>query len=320
MPAEKLVDQVRAECRKRHYSRRTEQSYVSWLVRYVRFHGLRHPAQMGKVEVEAFLSHLATKRRVAASTQNQALCALVFAYQSVLGLDLPWLSDVTRAKRPARLPVVLSRTEVAAVLASMHGVHRLMAELLYGGGLRLMECLRLRVKDIHFERGEMTVRSGKGDKDRRTMLPKAASAALRTQLEQARAIWQGDRAAGAPGVALPGALDRKYPHAGQEFGWFWVFPDNHLSLDPVSGLRRRHHHYDKGLQRAVRAAGRSAGLDQAISPHVLRHCFATHLLEGGYDIRTVQELLGHSDVSTTMVYTHVLNRGGRGVISPLDEL
>ena len=316
----RLLAQVRQAIRLRHYSLRTEQSYVAWIVRYVRFHGMQHPQDLGAPELQAFLSTLATQGRVAASTQNQALSALLFLYKVVLECELPWLDDVIRAKRPQRLPVVLSRTEVAAVLGQLQGETALLSQLLYGAGLRLMEGVRLRIQDVDLERMELTVRSGKGDKDRRTMIPRSLETPIRQQLEHARSVHQLDRSRELPGVELPHALERKYPQAATEFAWFWLFPARSLSVDPRSGIRRRHHVHEKRLQRAMRTAAQAAGIHRRVSPHVLRHSFATHLLEGGYDIRTVQELLGHSDVSTTMIYTHVLNRGGRGVISPLDGL
>ncbi len=316
--APRLLDQVRERIRRLGYSRRTEQAYVGWIRRYVRFHGLRHPLDLGAAEMEAFLTHLAVVGNVAASTQNQALSALLFLYREVLDRELPWLEQVARSKKPKRLPVVLDRSEVAAVLAHLRGVERLVVELLYGGGLRLMECLRLRVKDVDIRRREITVRDGKGGKDRVTVLPGRVDEALQQQLEQAGELHRSDRELGHVGVWLPDALARKFPSAPSEWGWFWVFPADRLSVDPACGVLRRHHLGEKGIQRAVRRAARASGLHKPVSPHVFRHSFATHLLAGGYDIRTVQELLGHADVATTMIYTHVLNRGGRGVISPLD--
>ncbi len=313
-----MLDRVRSEVRKRHYSLSTERTYWAWIVRYVRFHGLRHPAEMGAPELEAFLSHLAVERQVSASTQNQALAALLFLYRQVLGVELPWLQQVTRARRPHHLPVVLTRAEVGALLAQLRGRDALMGGLLYGSGLRLLECLRLRIKDLDLERGEIVVRRGKGGKDRVTMLPGRLKADLRGQRNHARSVYDADRALQLPGVDLPEALARKYPGAATSWPWFWLFPAERLSVDPVSALRRRHHVPAQRLQRAIRSALRRAGIEKAASPHSLRHSFATHLLAGGYDIRTVQELLGHKDVSTTMIYTHVLNRGGRGVVSPLD--
>jgi len=318
-PAEpRLLDRVRQALRLRHYSRRTERAYVGWIRRFVLHHGKRHPREMGRPEVSAFRSHLATHGRVSASTQNQALSALLFLYGQVLSADIGWLDDVVRAKRPARVPVVLTREEVRAVLAELRGREKLMASLLYGAGLRLLECCRLRVKDIEPGRGEIVVRDGKGARDRVTILPGQLIAPLAAQLEQVRAQHERDLAAGAGSVELPLALERKYPGATFELGWQWVFPATRSYSDPVSGRRRRHHLHESVLQRAVREAVRRARMRKPASCHTLRHSFATHLLENGYDIRTIQELLGHRDVSTTMIYTHVLNRGGRGVRSPLD--
>lgn len=316
----KLLDEVRAAIRVRHYSIRTEQAYVGWIKRYILFHDKRHPLEMGAAEVTAFLSHLAVEGNVSAATQHQALSSLLFLYREVLQQDLPWLNEVVRAKKPRRLPAVLARNEVQRLLANMEGTHALMARLLYGTGMRLMEAVRLRVKDVDFLRGEIIVRDGKGGKDRVTMLPAALGDALKAHLVHVRAVWEGDRAAGRSGVYMPDALDQKYPKAGVEWGWFWVFPSRDISLDPRSGVERRHHAHETALQRAVKKAVGAAGIAKPASTHTLRHSFATHLLESGYDIRTVQELLGHSDVSTTMIYTHVLNRGGKGVISPLDQL
>ncbi|HET7833862.1 MAG TPA: integron integrase [Gallionella sp.] len=315
----KLLDQVRGKIRLKHYSIRTEQSYVDWIKRYILFHGKHHPKDMGAQQVEAFLTHLAVAGRVAASTQNQAKSALLFLYREVLGIELPWLDNVERAKAPKRLPVVLTREEVQAVLARLEGTHWLIASLLYGAGLRIMEAVRLRVKDIEFSRRELLVRDGKGFKDRVTMLPAAVIAPLKAHLERVRLLHQQDLAAGFGEVYLPDALDRKYPSAGRDWSWQYVFPSANRSVDPRSGATRRHHIQDQAVQRAVKQAVRDAGLSKPATPHTFRHSFATHLLEGGYDIRTVQELLGHSDVSTTMIYTHVLNKGGRGVVSPLDR-
>jgi integron integrase len=317
-PPRRLLDRVRDAIRLRHYSHRTERAYIGWIRRFILFHGKRHPSQMGAAEVTAFLSHLAVAGNVAAATQQQAVSALLFLYRVVLDQELPWLDEIVRPTRPPRLPTVLSRAEVRRLLAVMEGVHALMGFTLYGTGLRLMECVRLRVKDVDFERHEITVRNGKGGKDRRTLLPRRLQAPLQQQIAGVRALWDGDRKSGRVGVAMPDALSRKYPQAGEAWGWFWVFPARRESRDPVSGVVRRHHIFEQGLQRAIRAAAVQAGIAKPVSTHTLRHSFATHLLEAGYDIRTVQELLGHSDVSTTMIYTHVLNRGGRGVLSPLD--
>jgi integron integrase len=318
--APKLLDQVRQAIRVRHYSIRTEEAYVHWISRFIRFNGLRHPREMGAKEVTVFLSHLASECDVAASTQQQALSALLFLYRVVLGFELPWLDELVRPKKPARLPTVLNVDEVARILAVVPPGHGLMARLLYGTGMRLMECLRLRVKDVDFVRREILIRDGKGAKDRVTMLPAILVEPLQEQLTRARIYFDQDRAAGRAGVYLPHALERKYPMAGQEWAWFWVFPAEALSVDPRSGLDRRHHQHEKALQRALKRAVADAGVVRQVSVHTLRHSFATHLLQNGYDIRTVQELLGHSDVSTTMIYTHVLNRGGRAVTSPLDGL
>jgi len=314
----RLLDQVRTRLRTLHYSLRTEQAYTHWIKRFIYFHNKRHPADMGGVEVERFLSSLAVERNVAAATQKQALSALLFLYREVLQLDLPWLDGLTRAKQRERLPVVLTRKEVARVLDLMEGRHALMARLIYGGGLRLMECVRLRVKDVDFERHEITVREGKGGKDRVTMLPASLAAPLREYLQRVRALFDGDRARHLPGVHMPDALARKYPNAAVSWPWYWVFPAKSLSIDPRSQAERRHHMHEQSLQRAIKHAVELSGVAKAASTHTLRHSFATHLLQSGYDIRTVQELLGHSDVSTTMIYTHVLNKGGRGVVSPLD--
>ncbi len=315
----RLLDRVRAAIRVKHYSRRTEKAYVGWIRRFVLFHGKRHPATLGAAEVTAFLSHLAVRRRVSASTQNQALCALLFLYREVLEMDLPWLDELVRAKRPQRVPVVLDRAEVRALLAHLHGTPWLVASLLYGAGLRLLEAMRLRVKDVDFQRREIVVRDGKGAKDRRTLLPGSVRRPLAEHLRRVRRQHVADLATGRGEAPLPVSLARKYPAAGREWGWQWVFPATRHYRDPATGRRRRHHLHESVVQRAVKRAAREAGLVKPATCHTLRHSFATHLLEAGYDIRTIQELLGHRDVSTTMIYTHVLNRGGRGVRSPLDE-
>jgi integron integrase len=284
------------------------------------FHHKKHPKEMGAAEVEAFLTHLAVDGLVSASTQNQALSALLFLYKEVLMIDLPWLDNVVRAKRPQRLPVVLTRTETREVLVRMKGMYGLMANMLYGTGMRLMECVRLRVKDVDFERGEILIREGKGGKDRVTMLPSSVVAGLQAHLEQRRALFEDDKRIGKTDVFLPDALARKYPNAATEWCWQYIFSSGSYSVDPRSGVERRHHIDEKLLQRAMKKAVLAAGITKPATPHTLRHSFATHLLEAGYDIRTVQELLGHSNVATTMIYTHVLNKGGRGVISPLDQL
>jgi len=316
----KLLDQVRDRIRVKHYSIRTETQYVQWIKRFILFHNKRHPQEMGNTEVEAFLTHLAVDGQVSASTQNQALSALLFLYKEVLAIDLPWLNNVVRAKQPQRLPVVLTRSEVREVLARMKGVHGLMANMLYGTGMRLMECVRLRVKDVDFERNEILIRDGKGGKDRVTMLPSTVVAGLQTHLEQRRILFDDDYRTGKTNVFLPDALAQKYPNVATEWCWQYIFPAGSYSRDPRSGVERRHHIDEKLLQRAMKKAVQAAGITKPATPHTLRHSFATHLLEAGYDIRTVQELLGHSDVSTTMIYTHVLNKGGRGVLSPLDQL
>lgn len=314
----KLLDQVRAAARMKHFSYRTEQAYVGWVRRYVLFHGKRHPREMGAAEIAAFVSHLATVGNVAASTQNQALAAILFLYRSVLGREVAEIEDVLRARKPKRLPVVLSRDEVARFLARTSGTTGLVARLLYGSGLRLLEALRLRVKDLDFEMREIVVRDGKGHKDRVTMLPVQLEAALREQLRRARALHARDLEDGCGAVYLPYALARKAPRTAEKWGWQYVFPSPARSTDPRTGVVRRHHLGEWAVQRAMHVAVREAGIDKPATPHTLRHSFATHLLEAGYDIRTVQELLGHKDVRTTMVYTHVLNRGGLGVRSPLD--
>lgn len=316
----KLLDRVRAACRVRHYTIRTEESYVAWCRRFILFHGKRHPQEMAEPEVNAFLTDLAVNGRVAASTQNQALCALLFLYEHVLDRPLDRLDGVVRAKRPKRLPVVLTRPEVRAVLTQLAGTYRLIGELLYGSGLRVLESVRLRVQDLDFQQGEVFVRGGKGDKDRRTVLPSAVRSPLLAHLDRVKELHAADLRRGYGRVYLPNALDRKLPGAAAEFRWQYVFPSARLSVDPRSGETRRHHAHEGAVTREVTAAVRRAGLLKRATSHSLRHSFATHLIEAGYDIRTVQELLGHSDVSTTMIYTHVLNKGGRGVTSPLDAV
>jgi integron integrase len=291
---------------------------VDWIRRFILFHRKRHPVEMGAGEIEAFLTHLAIERKVSASTQNQALSALLFLYKEVLELELPWLNTMERAKKPQRLPTVLTVREVNEVLGKLEGTIGLMVKLLYGTGMRLMECVRLRVKDVDFEMRQITVRDGKGQKDRVTMLPESLVAALQRHLSRVQGLHQEDLVAGLGEVYLPDALARKYPNAAREWGWQYVFPARSISTDPRSGKRRRHHVDEKALQRAVKKAAQEAKIPKPVTPHSLRHSFATHLLQSGYDIRTVQELLGHKDVSTTMIYTHVLNRGGKGVRSPLD--
>jgi integron integrase len=316
----RLLDQVRDAIRRLHYSRRTEEAYAHWIKRFIYFSGRRHPAAMGAAEVTAFLNDLARERNVAAATQNQALSALVFLYREVLGSALPWLDELERVRRPARVPTVLSPGEVERLLGAMAGTKWLMASLLYGAGLRLRECLRLRVKDVDFAYRQIVVRDGKGAKDRVTMLPASVIEPLRAHLDRVRKLHEEDLARGVGDVELPHALARKYPRAPREWGWKFVFPSAKLSVDPETGVIRRHHVFENYLVRGVKNAARAAGLAKHVTCHTLRHSFATHLLERGYDIRTVQELLGHSDVSTTMIYTHVMNRGARGVRSPLDRL
>lgn len=319
----RLLDQVRQAVRLKHYSIRTEHAYVNWIKRFILFHKtpqgkFRHPQDMGAAEIKAFLTHLAVEKNVAASTQNQALSALLFLYRHVLGREIILTDDIPHAKKPKRLPTVLSKEEVRRVLALMSGVHQLMARLLYGSGLRLMECVRMRVKDIDFDQRLIVVRDGKGEQDRITVLPDTLIPFLRDHLSHVYLLHQRDLAQGYGSVYLPYALAEKYPNASREWCWQWVFPADKLSTDPRSGVTRRHHVDESGLQKAVRQAAQLAGITKPVGPHTFRHSFATHLLESGYDIRTVQELLGHKDVKTTMIYTHVLNRGGLAVRSPLD--
>jgi len=314
----KLLDQLRGAIRVRHYSIRTEEAYVDWARRFILFHGKRHPKVMGAEEVTAFLTHLALERKVSSSTQNQAKSALLFLYREVLGMELPWLDEVIAAKATRRLPVVLTQVEVRHLLESMSGTMGLVAGLLYGTGMRLLEGLRLRVKDVEFSRREIVVREGKGNKDRVTVLPENLLLPLQAHLEKVKALHERDLDAGFGEVYLPDALARKYPNAARAWGWQYVFPSPLRSVDPRTGVERRHHMYEASVQRAVREAAKLAKIHKPVTPHVLRHSFATHLLQAGYDIRTVQELLGHKDVQTTMIYTHVLNKGGRGVTSPLD--
>lgn len=318
MAPSKLLDQVRKAVRVRHYSIRTEEAYVRWVRRFVLFNGKQHPSCLGAPEIGAFLSHLATREKVAASTQNQALNALVFLYRRVLDLPFPELGSVVRAKKPVRLPTVFTRPEVVQVLDQLEGTPRLVAGLLYGAGLRLMEALRLRVKDLGFEERQIVVRDGKGHKDRVTMLPGPPVEPLQQHLAAVRLLHENDLRRGYGAVYLPNALARKYPNAARSWGWQYVFPARTRSVDPRSGEVRRHHLAESSVQKATAAAIRKAGITKRGSCHTLRHSFATHLLENGYDIRTVQELLGHADVRTTMIYTHVLNRGAMAVKSPLE--
>jgi integron integrase len=320
LKAVKVLDQLRERIRYLHYSIRTEEVYVYWVREFIRFHGLRHPVNLGGKEVEAFLSWLANNRQVAVSTHKQALAALLFFYGKVLGIDLPWMREIGRPRTKRRLPVVLSPEDVARILTLLDGEHRLFAQLLYGTGMRLTEGLQLRVKDVDFDRRTIVVREGKGGKDRAVMLPERLTGGLREQIAQARILWQADQAAGRGGVAMPDALDRKYPRAGASWSWFWVFPQDTHSVDPRSGVVRRHHMYDQTFQRAFKRAVARNGIVKPATPHTLRHSFATCILQSGYDIRTVQDLLGHANVATTMIYTHVLKVGGGGVRSPMDSL
>jgi integron integrase len=315
----RLLDQVRTAIRRKHYSYRTEQTYIHWIKRFIYFHGVRHPRDMGEAEVTAFLNSLVAGRGLAAATQNQALSSLLFLYREVLARPLAWLDGLARAKRPARVPTVLTAGEAQRLLACLDGMKWLMASLLYGAGLRLRECLTLRVKDVDFEYRQIVVRDGKGGKDRITMLPAAVVEPLRAHLVRVKALHDRDMAAGYGDVELPDGLVRKYPKAAYDWAWKFVFPAYRYSTCPRTGVIRRHHVFEDVLIRAVKQAARTAGVNKHVSCHTLRHSFATHLLESGYDIRTVQELLGHKDVSTTMIYTHVLNKGGRGVTSPLDS-
>jgi len=318
-PPPRLLDRVRIALRTRHYSARTEKAYVGWIRRFILFHGKRHPDTLAEPEVAAFLSSLADPGCVSASTQNQALAALVFLYQIVLDRPLAWLGDLVHAKRPTRLPIVLTRDECRALLDGLRGPHRIVAGLLYGGGLRLLEALHLRVQDVDLARREILVRDGKGRRDRRTVLPETLVAPLRAHLDAVRRRHEADLAAGRGAVELPDALRRKYTAAPRQWTWQWLFPASRTYVDARTGEIRRHHLHETAVQRAVAAAARAAAITKRATPHTLRHSFATHLLEDGYDIRTIQELLGHRDVSTTMIYTHVLNRGPRGVRSPLDK-
>ncbi|MBI5883398.1 MAG: integron integrase [Elusimicrobia bacterium] len=316
----RLLEKFRDAIRLRHYSFRTEQAYEHWIKRFIRFHDMRHPREMGPPEVERFLSHLATDRNLSASSQNQALNALAFLYHEVLRVELGDLGEIARAKRPAKLPVVLTREEVGRLLSAMSGTYRLMAELLYGTGMRLGECLELRVKDVDFGAGHVMVRGGKGMKDRVTMLPKRLEEPLKRHLAYVQTLHESDLRRGGGMVWLPFAFKEKCPSAEKAWGWQFVFPGPSLWQDPRDGLWKRHHCHESPLQKAVGRASRQAGLDKPVGPHTLRHCFATHLIEAGYDIRTAQELLGHRDVSTTMIYTHVLSKPGAEVRSPLDSM
>lgn len=314
----RLLDQVRAVIRVRHYSMRTEETYIHWIRRFILFHGKRHPREMGAEEIRRFLTHLAVNAHVAAATQNQALNAIVFLYRHVLEIELGGFATFVRAKTKRKIPVVLTPSEVEDLLKQMREPFRTVASLLYGSGLRLMECMRLRVKDLDFGYRQIVVRNGKGGKDRITMLPDAVIPALKANLTRSRGLFDEDRGNDSPAVEMPTALARKYPNAGRQWGWFWVFPAPGVSTDPRSGIVRRHHFHETLVQRAVRAASIKAKIAKPTTPHTLRHSFATHLLQSGYDIRSVQELLGHSNVSTTMIYTHVLNTPGMAIRSPAD--
>lgn len=314
-----LIEKTRERIRRLGLSKRTERTYVAWIWRFVRANHNHHPRELGKVEVERFLTDLAVEGKVTSATQNQALSALLFLYREVLNIELPWMQDVSRAKRSEYVPVVLTRDEVSRLLHELDGVHWIVASLLYGTGMRLMECLRLRVKDLDFDRREIAVRAGKGAKDRRTLFPQKLMPQLQVQIEEVKRIHERDLHAGYGRVWLPFALERKYPMASSEFGWQYVFPSRRRSLDPRSNVTRRHHLSETAIQRAVRNGVRAAGISKKASSHTLRHSFATHLLERGYDIRTVQELLGHKNVETTQIYTHVLGMGPNAVRSPLDD-
>ena len=316
----KLLDEVRYTIRTRHYSKRTEDSYIYWIKRYIYYHHKRHPEEMDAKDINKFLTHLAVKEKVSASTQNLALCAIVYLYKHILLKDIVELGELVWAKKPKRIPVVFSKSEVRAVLSKLTGVHRVMGMLLYGAGLRLTECLRLRVKDIDFEYKQINVRDGKGEKDRITVLPEKVIDPLKDQLKYVKVLFEKDMKENYATVYLPHALEKKYPNAVRELGWRYLFPSDKISVDPRSGISRRHHIHDSNLTKAVKEAIRKCGITKQASCHTFRHSFATHLLEEGYDIRTVQELLGHSNVNTTMIYTHVLNKGGMGVKSPADNL
>jgi len=319
MAKSQLMEEVRNTLRVHHYSLRTERIYLHWIRRYILYHNKRHPREMGEKEISGFLTFLAVNKHVSASTQNQALSALLFLYKRVLKLEIDWIDDVVRAKRKKNLPVVLTRTQVHQLLSCVSGRKQLLARLLYGTGMRLMEGVRLRIQDINFEYRTITIRGGKGNKDRTTILPDSLITDLEQQIAYTRTLYQQDRDNNSPGVELPFALERKYPNAGKEWPWQWVFPSKKHSTDPRSKIVRRHHIYEKNLQRNIKEAVRELGFSQRVTTHTLRHCFATHLLEDGYDIRTIQQLLGHKDVKTTMIYTHVVNKGAMGVKSPIDR-
>lgn len=316
----RFLDRLRYAIRARQYSYKTEIAYVSWARDFIHFNGLKHPAELGPTDIRRYMHHLSVDRHCASSTFRQAMSALVFLYSQVVGRELPWIEGLSTPKKPVRQPVVLTPREIGLIFAHLQGTLRLIGELMYGTGMRLNECLSLRVKDIDLERREVTVREAKGKKDRLTCLPGQLVTPLEVHLQRIQELWAYDREERLPGVYMPDALDRKYPAAGSQWSWFWVFPSRKLALDPRSKIWRRHHLYDQAFTRALKRAAQAAGVAKPVTSHALRHSFATHLIENGYDIRTVQELLGHSDVSTTQIYTHVLNRGGRGVISPFDRL
>lgn len=315
----KLIGRVKQEIRRRNYSYSTEKSYCSWIIRYIRFHDLKHPQNLGDKEIVEFLNHLATDLNVAASTQNLALCAIVFLYKEILQIPVGKLDNLKRAKKPKRLPVVLSKNEVAQLFKQMEGTQLLVCSLLYGAGLRISEALRLRVQDVDFDYHQLTVRSGKGLKDRVTMLPESVQDRVKEHIKKVKNLHEQDLANGYGETILPNALSKKYPNAAKEFGWQYLFPSRYRRKDPKTGFRHRYHIYPKKIQRAVKKASKNAHIMKKTSPHTLRHSFATHLLQNGYDIRTVQDLLGHKSLRTTSIYLHVLNRGGHGVKSPLDQ-
>ena len=318
--SKRLLDQLRERLRYAHYSIRTEEAYVYWVRFFIRYHKLRHPREMGKAEIEAFLTYIAVDRKVSASTHRQALAAILYLYKQVLCVELPWMDDMDRPQARIRIPVVLSRDEVAALLQAVDPRYKVIGQLLYGAGLRMLECLRLRVKDIDFDRKVIVVREGKGGKDRVVMLPAALIEPLRNQIDHSRALWTQDRAEQRPGVWMPDALERKFPRAGSSWAWHWVFPAPDLSVDPRTRIERRHHQFEQTIGRAIARATELARIPKKVTAHTLRHSFATHLLDSGVDIRRVQELLGHADVSTTMIYTHILSSSAAGTQSPLDAL
>ncbi len=314
----KLLDIVSTELRTRHYSIRTEKAYLGWIKRFILFHNKQHPSSLGKSEISSFINYLAIKKKVSASTQNQALQSILFLYKQILKIEIGWIEEIKRVERIKHIPVVFSRKEAKIILSHMKGVTRLIASLLYGSGLRLNECLRLRVKDIDFDYKQIIIRDGKGEKDRRTTLPLSLVPALQRQIKKVKTIHQEDLKKGFGKAPLPYALSQKYPNAGKEFGWQFLFPTENLSFDEKQKFKFRYHVHSSTIQKAIKEALKKSEITKPGSPHTFRHSFATHMLETGYDIRTVQELLGHKDVRTTMIYTHVLNKGGLGVRSPLD--